>query len=72
MLVVKQDITDKINHTRKVWLMNIKENIYIYSYNHNSKLIEELKAKENNHKNIVFDTAIEYVDTPLLSDARTY
>jgi hypothetical protein len=56
---------DRIDHARNGCLMNIKENFYIYSNKHNSKLIDEEKAEENNHKNILFDIPIEYTDTPL-------
>jgi hypothetical protein len=56
---------DKIDHARKGRLMNIKEKVYIYSYKRTNKLIDEQKAEENNHKNILFDIDIENRDTPL-------
>jgi hypothetical protein len=63
---------DKIDHAGKGRLINIKENLYIYSYKHNNKLIDEQKAEENNRKNMLFDVAIQYVDTTLLNRPYTY
>jgi hypothetical protein len=48
----------------KIRKINIEENLYIYVYKRNDKLSDEQKSDENNHKNIVFDVAIEYMDTP--------
>jgi hypothetical protein len=49
---------DKFDHARKAQLMNMKENVYIYAYKDNSKLIYDNKAEENNNKNILFDIAL--------------
>jgi hypothetical protein len=55
---------ERIDYSRKGQMMNIKENFYIYLYKHNNTLIDEQKIDENNHSNILFDTAIQYKDTP--------
>jgi hypothetical protein len=39
--------------------------IYILAITNNNKVIHEQKAEESNHKNISFDIAIKYIDTPL-------
>jgi hypothetical protein len=43
--------------------MNIKDKYYIYLYKLYNKLIEQNKTDENNHKSILFDIAIESIDT---------
>jgi hypothetical protein len=45
-------------------MVNIKEHLYIYSYKRGNTLIDEQKIDENNHRNILFDIAIKYTDTP--------
>jgi hypothetical protein len=43
--------------------MTVKEQCYIYSDKRYSKLIDEKKTDENNHKIILFDITIESIDT---------
>jgi hypothetical protein len=62
--MAKEDITEKINNTRNGRIMGIKENFYIYLYKHHKRITDDEKANENNHKNILFDTATEYADKP--------
>jgi hypothetical protein len=60
------------NQSYKEGLVNEYEEKYLHLFICFSKLIEEQKAKENNHKNILFVTAIEYADTPLLNHVHAY
>jgi hypothetical protein len=59
-----EDIMEKIDHARKGRLMNIKENFHIYIYKQQNKLISEPRAKEDDHANILYDTALTFMDTP--------
>jgi isopentenyldiphosphate isomerase len=43
--------------------MNIKENFHIYIYKQQNKLIDEQRAHEDNHANILYDTALTFTDT---------
>jgi hypothetical protein len=53
---------EKIDHAKKGRTMTIKENFYIYLYMRHNKPIEEQRAHDDNHANILYDTAI---DTPI-------
>jgi hypothetical protein len=44
--------------------MNIKENFHIYIYKQQNKLINEQRANEDDHANILYDTALTFMDTP--------
>jgi hypothetical protein len=46
-------------------MINIKENLYMYLYKHNNTLTYEQKIEENNHRNILFDIAMQSKGTPL-------
>jgi hypothetical protein len=61
-----EKIMEKINYARKDCMMNIKENLYIYTYKQHNKLIEEQRSHDENYKNGLFDTAMTYtyIDTP--------
>jgi hypothetical protein len=59
-----EEITDKIDHVKEDRIMNIKENFYIYTHKQCNKLMIERKAYKDNHRIIVFDTAMTYIDTP--------
>jgi hypothetical protein len=69
-----EDVMEKTDHARKGRIMNIKENFYIYMHNQNNKLIDEQKTNEDNHKNILFDVAMAYIDMPpiKIAHAHTY
>jgi hypothetical protein len=41
--------------------MNIKENFHIYLYKQHNKLIDEQGTHEDNHANILYDTAMAYM-----------
>jgi hypothetical protein len=56
---------EKIDHARKGRTMTTKENFYIYLYKGHDKLIDEQRAHDNNHANILYDTAIAHTDTPI-------
>jgi hypothetical protein len=45
--------------------MTIQEHLYIYLYKRHNKLIDEQRAHDDNHANILFDTAIAHIDTPI-------
>jgi hypothetical protein len=45
--------------------MNTKENFYLHIYKHYNKLIDEQKAQVDYHANILYDTALTYIDTPM-------
>jgi hypothetical protein len=46
-------------------MVNIKENYYIYQFNHFNKLIQEQKyTKERDNQNSLFDIAVRYQHTP--------
>jgi hypothetical protein len=63
---------EKIYHSRKGRIMNIKEHFHIYSYKHNNKLIDYHSANGNNHEIIRFDIAIAHIDTLIdIAHART-
>jgi hypothetical protein len=55
---------EKIDHARKGRIMNIKENFHIYIYKQQNKLIDEQRANEDDHANILYDTALTFMDTP--------
>jgi hypothetical protein len=58
-----EDIMEKIDHARKGQLMNIGRKLsYIYKQQH--KLIDEQRANEDNHANILYDTALTFMDIP--------
>jgi hypothetical protein len=40
----------EIDHAREGRILNIKKKVYIYSYKHYNKLIDEQRADGNNHK----------------------
>jgi hypothetical protein len=49
-----------IEGARKGMTMHIKENFYIYQFNHRNKLIQEQKdTKEGDHQNSLFDIAVK-------------
>jgi hypothetical protein len=55
-----EQFMEMIEGTRKGRTMNIKENFYIYQFNHVSKFIQEQKhTKEGDHQNSLFDIAVE-------------
>jgi hypothetical protein len=59
-----EDIVEKIYHAGKGYVMNIKGNFYIYVYAQNRKLMDEQRTNEDNHRNILFDVAMTYIDMP--------
>jgi hypothetical protein len=54
---------EKLDHAKKGCIMTIKENLYIHLYKQHNKLIDEQRAHEDNHANILYDTALAHVDT---------
>lgn len=52
-----------IDYYRKDHMMNIKENSQIYLHKQNNTLTEGQKTDENKHSNILFDIAIQHMDT---------
>jgi hypothetical protein len=58
-----EETMDKIDHDEKGYVMNIKEKFYICVYKQYNRLINEQKTYRDNHKIILFDTAMTYVDT---------
>jgi hypothetical protein len=59
-----EDIMEKTDYARKGHTMNIKENFYIYLYKQHNKIIDKQRAHEDNHANILYDTAMAYINTP--------
>jgi hypothetical protein len=59
-----EDIMEKIDHAKKGRLMNIKDNFHIHMYKQRNKLIDEQRAHEDNHANILYDIASTFLDTP--------
>jgi hypothetical protein len=55
---------ERIDHARKGRNMTIKENFYIHLYKRHNKLIDEQRTHDDNHANILYDTAIAHIDTP--------
>jgi hypothetical protein len=50
---------------KKGRMMNIKENYYIYRFNHFNKLIHEQKhMREGDNQNSLFDIVVRYQHTP--------
>jgi hypothetical protein len=57
-----EGIMEKIDHARKGRLMNIKYNFHIHKYKHENKLIDEQRAHEENHANILYDIALIFLN----------
>jgi hypothetical protein len=55
---------ERIGHAKKGRTMTIKENFYIHLYKRHNKLIDERRTHDDNHANILHDTAIAHIDTP--------
>jgi hypothetical protein len=51
-----------LDQARKGRIMNIKEWFYIYAYKYYNRQIEEQRANEEFCKNILFDTALTYIN----------
>jgi hypothetical protein len=51
---------EKLDHAKKGRIMTIKENLYIYLYKQHNKLIDEQRAHEDNHENILYDSLSAY------------
>jgi hypothetical protein len=59
-----EQLIEMIEGTRKGRTMNIKENFYIYQFNHDNNLIQEQKhTKEGDHQNSLFDIVVK-LDLP--------
>jgi hypothetical protein len=48
---------EKLDHAKNGCIMAIEENLYIYLYKQHNKLVDEQRAHEDNHSNILYDTA---------------
>jgi hypothetical protein len=55
---------EKVDHSREGRIMNIKKNLYIDLYKQNKKVVDEQITTEDNHKKILFDVSMLYIDTP--------
>jgi hypothetical protein len=59
-----EDVMERIDHAKKGRAMTLKENFYIHLYKRHNKLIDEQRTHDDNHANILYDTAIAHIDTP--------
>jgi negative regulator of genetic competence, sporulation and motility len=59
-----EQIMEMVEGAKKGRMMNIKENYYIYQFNHFNKLIQEQKhTKESHNQNSLFDITVRYQHT---------
>jgi hypothetical protein len=59
------DVMEKIDYAKTGRTMTIEENFYIYLYKRHNKLTDEQRAHDENHANILYETAIAHIDTPI-------
>jgi hypothetical protein len=59
-----EGIIDNIDHAKKGRIMNVKKNFCAYMYKQCNKLKNEQKTYEDNHRNILFDSAMSYIGVP--------
>jgi hypothetical protein len=63
-----EEIIDRIDHEKKGRIMNIRENLYIYMYKQENKLIEEQKMLTDQYRNALYDVSKMYRNTQLKTD----
>jgi hypothetical protein len=67
-----EQIMEMVEGAKKGRMMNIKENYYIYQFNHFNKLIqEEIHIKDGDNQNSLFDIVVRYQHTPTIASLNT-